>query len=164
MRVPLRITECTQRGQWQLLDRSPLPDRSVEQSKLTRACQVCLLGIAVQCLHFLEKYLAGFQRVYPPMLGLDPWSDPFFVSLNLPFIALLVLAAAGFLYQLRLAYFVVWFFAIAMFGNGVVYPVVSVMRGAYLPGTITAPIHLVVAIILIEELLTLRRTKSPPPK
>lgn len=115
--------------------------------------RVYLFGLAVQCLHFLEEYLTGFQREYPQTLGMEPWSDQFFVSLNLIFLAVFILAALGLLLQLRAAYVVVWFFAIAMTGNGVVHPALSLWRGGYYPGTITAPLHLIVGIVLLTQLV-----------
>ncbi len=113
---------------------------------------VYLVGIAVQCLHFLEEYLSGFQREYPRTLGIAPWSDRFFMSLNLAALAVFVLAALGLLLRWRLAYVVVWFFAIAMTANGIVHPALSLWRGGYYPGTITAPLHLVVGLTLLAKL------------
>jgi hypothetical protein len=113
---------------------------------------VYLFGVAVQCLHFLEEYLTGFQSEYPPILGMAPWSDRFFVSLNLIALAVFVLAALGLLLQIRLAFVVIWVFAIAMTANGVVHPALSIRKGGYFPGTITAPLHLIVGITLLAKL------------
>ncbi len=113
---------------------------------------VYLLGIAVQCAHFLEEYLTGFQRQYPKTLGIAPWSDRFFVSVNLIALAIFVLAALGLLLRWRVAYVVVWFFAVAMTANGIVHPVLSIWRGGYYPGTITAPLHLIVSVVLLAKL------------
>ena len=117
---------------------------------------VYLLGLAVQCLHFLEEYLTGFERVYPQTFGAAPWSDRFFVSLNLVFLAVFILAALGLSVEVRVAYVVVWFFAIAMTLNGIVHPALSLWKGGYYPGTITAPIHLIVGITLLTKLARAR--------
>ena len=114
---------------------------------------VYLFGLAIQCLHFLEEYLTGFQRKYPQTLGMAPWSDQFFVSLNLIALAIFILAALGLFLQIRLAYVVVWFFAIAMTGNGIVHPALSLWRGSYYPGTVTPPIHLIVGLTLLTKLV-----------
>ena len=113
---------------------------------------VYLLGIAVQCLHFLEEFRNGFQREFPPILGLAPWSDSFFVSLNLIALAIFILAALGFLLGVRIATVVVWFFAVAMTLNGLAHPLLSIRKGAYFPGTLSAPIHLLVGATLLVKL------------
>ncbi len=122
-----------------------------------------LFGIAVQCLHFLEEYLAGFQRAYPPILGMAPWSDRFFVSLNLIALAVFILAALGLLMQVRVAYVVIWFFAIAVTANGIVHPALSLRKGGYFPGTITAPIHLLVGVTLLAKLRKAERGNRKTP-
>ena len=71
-----------------------------------------LLAIAVQCLHFAEEYLTGFQRQFPKLIG-DEWSDTRFVTFNLAWLAVFVLAAVGVYRRMPLAYLVVLFFALA---------------------------------------------------
>src|SRR5713226_4991500 len=113
---------------------------------------IYLFGLAVQRLHFLEEYLTGFQRVYPPILGLEPWSDRFFVSLNLTALAIFILGALALLAERSAGYAVVWLFAVAMTANGVVHPALSIWKGGYFPGTITAPLHLIVGSALLVRL------------
>ena len=119
----------------------------------TQLIHVYLFGLAVQCLHLLEEYLTGFQRQYPRFLGMAPWSDRFFITLNLIAMAVFILAALGLLVHVRIAYVVVWFFAIAMTVNGIGHPALSLWRGGYFPGLITAPIHLIVGLTLLTKLV-----------
>jgi hypothetical protein len=52
---------------------------------------VYLLAIAVQCLHFIEEYVTGFQHRFPRLFG-DDRSDARFVTFNMLWLAAFVLA------------------------------------------------------------------------
>jgi len=75
-----------------------------------------LMGIAFQCLHFVEEFVTGFYIRVPPFLGFVPWSPEFFVTFNLCWIALWLVAAVGIKKQIRAAFFPLWFFAIGRSG------------------------------------------------
>jgi hypothetical protein len=121
------------------------------------ACRVgslYLVGIAVQCLHLCEEYLTGFHAMFPEWAFGYRWSDRLFVSFNLIWLSVFVLAAWGVFNNVRLAYLVVWFFAlIGGVGNGIFHPVLSVIRGGYFPGLVTSLPHLVVGVLLVIELV-----------
>ena len=53
-----------------------------------------LLAIAVQCLHFTEEFLTGFQRQFPMLTGYE-WSDAQFVTFNMAWLAVFALAGLG---------------------------------------------------------------------
>lgn len=53
---------------------------------------ICLLAIALQCLHFTGEYVTGFQHQFPRLFG-DDWSDARFVTFNM--LAAFVLAGLG---------------------------------------------------------------------
>ena len=57
---------------------------------------VYLLAIAVQCLHFTEEYMTGFQREFPSLMG-SQWSDARFVTFNMIWLAVFVLAGVVFI-------------------------------------------------------------------
>jgi hypothetical protein len=79
---------------------------------------VYLLAIAVQCLHFTEEYVTGFQHQFPRLFG-DDWSDARFVTFNMLWLAAFVLAALGVYRRVQLAYLIVLFLAlIGGAGNG----------------------------------------------
>jgi hypothetical protein len=100
---------------------------------------MCLLAIAVQCLHFGEEYLTGFQRQFPKLMGDGEWSDARFVAFNMAWLAAFVLAALEVYRRVALAYLVVLFLALAGgVGNGISHLLVSAMQGSYFPGAITA--------------------------
>jgi hypothetical protein len=111
-----------------------------------------LLAIAVQCLHFVEEYLTGFQRQFPKLLGYE-WSDARFVTFNMAWLAVFVLAALGVYRRLPLAYLVVLFLALAGgVGNGAGHLLLSAMQGRYFPGAATAPLCLLAGIGLLTKL------------
>ncbi len=55
---------------------------------------IYLLAVTVQCLHFTEEYVTGFQHKFPELFGYD-WSDPRFVTFNMLWIAAFALAGLG---------------------------------------------------------------------
>jgi CDP-diglyceride synthetase len=113
---------------------------------------VYLLAIAVQCLHFTEEYLTGFQRQFPKLLGGD-WSDASFVTFNMLWLAAFVLAGLGVYRRVPLAYLIVLFLAlIGGVGNGISHLVLSVSYGRYFPGLFTAPLCLAMGIGLLRRL------------
>jgi hypothetical protein len=109
-----------------------------------------LLAIAVQCMHFTEEFLTGFQRQFPMLTGYE-WSDAQFVTFNMAWLAVFVLAGLGIYRRMQLAYLVVLFLALAGgVGNGVGH--LSVTQKRYFPGAATAPLCLVVGIALLTRL------------
>jgi hypothetical protein len=113
---------------------------------------VYLLAIAVQCLHFTEEYVTGFQHRFPRLFG-DDWSDARFVTFNMLWLAAFVLAGLGVYRRAPLAYLVVIFLAlIGGVGNGASHLVLSVMYRRYFPGLITAPLCLLMGIALLTRL------------
>lgn len=111
-----------------------------------------LLAIVVQCLHFAEEYLTGFQRQFPKLIGYE-WSDDRFVAFNMAWLAVFVLAALGVYRRVPLAYLVVLFLALAGgVGNGAGHLLMSATQGRYFPGAATAPLCLLAGIALLVRL------------
>ena len=120
---------------------------------------VYLLAIAVQCLHFTEEYVTGFQHQFPRLFG-DDWSDARFVTFNMLWLAAFVLAGLGVYKRVPLAYLIVLFLAlIGGVGNGASHLVLAAMHRGYFPGLITAPFCLLMGILLLTRLLAGRRTR-----
>jgi Protein of unknown function with HXXEE motif len=116
-----------------------------------------LLAIAVQCLHFTEEYVTGFQHQFPRLFG-DDWSDARFVTFNMLWLAAFVLAGLGVYRRVQLAYLVVLFLAlIGGVGNGVSHLVLSAAYRRYFPGLVTAPFCLIVGIALLVRLFAKNR-------
>jgi hypothetical protein len=123
-----------------------------------RVLPVYLLGLVVQCLHFAEEFATGFQRDFPHLLGYE-WSDARFVTFNMVWLALFLLAALGVHRRVSLAYLAVTFFALGGgIGNGAGHLLLCLRRGGYFPGAVTAPLCLLLGILLIHRLFT-----SPAP-
>ena len=113
---------------------------------------IYLLGIAVQCLHFTEEYVTGFQHQFPRLFG-DDWSDARFVTFNMLWLAAFVLAGVGVYRRVQLAYLIVLFLAlIGGVGNGASHLLLSAAYRRYFPGLITAPFCLLVGITLLTRL------------
>jgi hypothetical protein len=111
-----------------------------------------LIAIVVQCLHFAEEYLTGFQRQFPNLIGYE-WSDARFVTFNMAWIAVFVLAGLGVYWRVQLAYLVVLFLALAGgVGNGAGHLLLSATQRRYFPGTVTAPLCLLMGIALLTRL------------
>src|SRR5215470_18025457 len=89
--------------------RRPLGDLVVRQ----RTARLFLIGLAAQCLHFMEELVTRFQDRFPTLLGLPAWSERFFVVFNLVCLSIWILSAVGVQKGYRVALFPVWFFAIA---------------------------------------------------
>lgn len=120
-----------------------------------------LLGIAVQCLHFGEEYVTGFQREFPRLFGGD-WSDQRFVVFNLVWLALFILGAVGMLRRSALAYLVVIFFVIiGEIANGIAHLALSIARRQYFPGLLTATIALFIGLTVVGKLLGKAEERLP---
>src|SRR5271170_4999753 len=121
---------------------------------------IYLIAIAVQCLHFTEEYVTGFQHQFPRLFGSD-WSDSRFVSFNMLWLAAFVLAGLGIYLRVQLAYLIVLFLAlIGGVGNGMTHLVLAATYRRYFPGVITAPFCLFVGILLIIRLFAGTRSRQ----
>jgi hypothetical protein len=107
-----------------------------------------LVGIALQCFHFIEEAVAHFNQRFPQQLGLSPWSTEFFVGFNLLWIFIWVLSAMGLRRNFRPAFFATWFFIIGMTANGIAHPLLAMAVGGYFPGLWTSPLIGVVGLML----------------
>jgi hypothetical protein len=120
---------------------------------------IYLLAVAVQCLHFTEEYLTGFQHRFPRLFG-DDWSDARFVTFNMLWLAAFVLAGLGVYRRVQLAYLIVLFLAlIGGVGNGASHLVLSATYRKYFPGVVTAPFCLLAGIALLTRLFAGTRVR-----
>lgn len=114
------------------------------------------IGVAVQCFHFLEEFLTGFQLKFPLLFGYQ-WSDELFAAFNIVWIALFVLNGAWLQTGGRLSYFLVYFYAIVGgIANGIAHPLLSINYGGYFPGLITSPFALIIGVLLLKKLINER--------
>ncbi len=128
------------------------PHRLLDAGERARLVRLFLIGIACQCAHATEEFLTGFHSLLPPLLGLAPLSNEFFITSNLFLIGIWLLSALGVLRNVRAAYFPLWFFALGMCLNGVVHPVLAVLAAGYFPGLVTAPVVGVIGFVVARRL------------
>jgi len=125
-----------------------------------RTVRILLLGLAAQCLHFMEEFVTRFQVRFPTLLGLPAWSENFFAVFNLIWLSVWILSAVGLQRRYRFALFPVWFFAIAGIANGIAHPMLAVVAGGYFPGLITSPLVGVLGVLLWLRLQALTTSST----
>jgi hypothetical protein len=130
--------------------RVPVAARADERR---RTITIFVVGVLFQALHFAEEYSTGFFERFPSLLGLAPWTPGFFIVFNVCWIGIWICAAFGLQAGYRLAFFPVWFFAIAAIANGIAHPLFSLRVGGYFPGLLTSPILGIVGILLFSRLI-----------
>ncbi len=132
---------------WLAATRRPLS--SVTVPKLVR---LVLLGALLHACHFGEELIAQFHVRLPQLLGLAPWPASFFVSFNLTWLAIWLLATRSLRSHPRLAIFPIWFLAIASVANGVVHPLLSFVTMGYFPGLWSSPFVGVLGLLIWRTL------------
>ena len=115
-----------------------------------------LCAVAFQLIHMSEEYVGGFPHEIVDLFHSPrPWSErAFLLTFVFGFGALWCLAAAGALYQIRIANYMLWFYALgAGLLNAISHFVFPIIKGGYFPGVYTAAGHLVMSALLIRFLL-----------
>jgi hypothetical protein len=128
-----------------------------------RVIAVYLLAVAFQLVHMAEEYLGDFPHEFVALFNSPrPWTmRAFLLTFVFGFGALWVLAAAGALYQLRIANYMLWFYALgAGLINAISHFVFPVLKGGYFPGLYTAAGHLLLSALTIYLLIAEARTQK----
>jgi len=125
-----------------------------------RTARLFLIGLAAQCLHFMEEFVTRFQDRFPALLGLPAWPENFFVAFNLLWLTVWILSAIGLQRGYRAALFPAWFFAIAAIANGIAHPLLALVARGYFPGLISSPVLGVLGVLLWRRLLALTRSST----
>jgi len=117
--------------------------------------------IAAQAAHSAEEFLGHLWESFPPARALtslvSPDGEVGFLILNLGLILIgLWCWAVPMRRATAVAYGIAWFWVVLELINGIGHPLWSLANGAYTPGTATAPILLILALLLAH---TLRRAK-----
>lgn len=120
-----------------------------------------LLCLSLQCVHLIEEFVTGFHVELPRLLGLVPWSAEFFLSFNIVWLAVWIVAAVGIEARVRLALFPIWFFALGMVANAIWHPLLAVAKGGYFPGLLTSPVVGAAGVLVLRGLW---RLSAPPPQ
>ncbi len=121
-----------------------------------KAIATYLCTVAVQLVHLAEEYLGGFPHELVQLFHSPRHCSErsFLLMFIFGFGALWLLAAAGALYQVRLANFLLWFYALgAGLINAVSHFVFPILKGGYFPGLYTAGGHLILSALLIAFLV-----------
>jgi Protein of unknown function with HXXEE motif len=113
-----------------------------------QTARLFLIGVAAQCLHFMEELITHFEDRYPALLGLPVWSENFFVAFNLIWVSVWILSAIGLQKGYVYSLFPVWLFAIAAVVNGIAHPALAVIAHGYFPGLITSPVLGLLGVLL----------------
>jgi hypothetical protein len=123
-----------------------------------QTARLFLIGLAAQCLHFMEESITRFPERFPALLGLPAWSADFFVVFNLTWLSIWILSTIGLQRGYWFALFPIWFFAIASIANGIAHPVLAIVVRGYFPGLITSPLVGVLGVLLWLRLQALTRS------
>jgi Protein of unknown function with HXXEE motif len=121
--------------------------------ELQAALRLAAVALLAQAVHFVEELGTGFHQRFPELLGLAPWSNRFFVSFNLFWLAVWALSLWGLANRRRAALFPLWFLAIAGVANGVAHPLLSLRVAGYFPGLVTSPLIGLAGWLLLGRLL-----------
>lgn len=117
-----------------------------------------LVLVLVQGLHSIEEYVGKLWETFPPARVLCSMvSDNLVTGFLIINIGLFVFGLWCWLFPLRKNYFyaqfLIWFWIVLELVNGIGHPIWTIMQKAYTPGMLTAPIILVISIILFRKLL-----------
>jgi hypothetical protein len=121
-----------------------------------RVIAVYLCAVAFQLIHMAEEYTGGFPHEIVDLFNSPrDWSEKsFLLTFVFAFGALWSLAAAGALYQIRIANYMLWFYALgAGLINAISHFVFPIIKGGYFPGLYTAGGHLIMSALLIYLLV-----------
>ena len=124
------------------------------QSRKVVAVYLC--AVAFQLVHMSEEYTGGFPHEIVDLFNSPrDWSErSFLLTFVFGFGALWVLAAAGALYQIRVANYMLWFYALgAGMLNAISHFVFPIIKGGYFPGLYTAGGHLILSALVIYFLV-----------
>ncbi len=120
-----------------------------------------LLAVAIQTIHLGEEVLGGFAPRFSEEFANDPgtWTETeFLATFVFAFVPLWILAALAMSYKVPIVnaignYFA-WFYALgAGLTNAIAHFVFPIISGGYFPGLYTAPLHLIMSVILIWALI-----------
>jgi hypothetical protein len=124
---------------------------------VTRFDWTFLALIGVQAAHSIEEYLGGLYDVFPParfVSGLmSPSPQRGFIIFN---VALVFFGVWCFLWPIRRRWpsraACAWFWVVVELINGVGHPAWSLAQRQYTPGVATAPILLILAVLLARQI------------
>ncbi len=136
-----------------------------------RVIAIYLCSIAFQFIHMSEEYVAGFPHELTELFDTRDWSErSFLLTFVFGFDAVWLLAGAGALYQVRVANYFLWFYALgAGLINAISHFVFPILEGGYFPGVYTAGGHfffsaLLIWALIVESRMLRREQERVPPR
>ena len=117
-----------------------------------------MILVLAQGLHSYEEYVGKLWENFPPARILCSLvSENLVTGFLIINIELIVFGLWCWFFPIRKNYFfaqfIVWFWIVLELSNGIVHPIWTLMQKAYTPGMLTAPILLVVSVILLRKQL-----------
>lgn len=111
-----------------------------------------ITGIILQIIHFTEEYYTGFHRELPLLFNRTEWTESRFLTFNIIWILILSVSAYGAYKKIKLSYLFIWFFIFVVgIGNGIMHSLLSLTRGGYFPGTVSAIFLFITGIIMLRR-------------
>lgn len=117
-----------------------------------------LLLVLAQAAHSIEEYIGRLWENFPPATYLCSLiSDDLEKGFLIINFGLFVFGIGSWYFLVRknhiTAPIVIWFWIIIELINGVGHPIWAIVQGRYQPGVITAPLLLIIAILLLRSIL-----------
>lgn len=109
-------------------------------SERRQASRALALATLLQAVHFVEEASTGFHAELGALLNLPAMPFAFFIWFNVAWLVIWILAVPGVSRGYSSGYFAAWFLSIAGMVNAVAHPALSILGGAYFPGTISSPL------------------------
>ena len=117
-----------------------------------------LILVLIQGLHSVEEYFGKLWKIFPPARLLSSLVsknlETGFLLIN---IGLFLFGLWCWLLPIRRNYLfapaLIWFWIVIEMINGIGHPVWALYEGAYVPGVVTAPVLLILAVYLSRELV-----------
>ncbi len=118
---------------------------------------IYLLLVLAQAFHSIEEYIGRLWENFPPATWLcGVVSDDLHTGFLIINIGLFVMGILTWFFMVRknhrLAFIPIWFFIIIEMINGIGHPIWAIYKGGYEPGVLTAPLLLILAVLLWRSL------------
>jgi hypothetical protein len=132
-----------------------------EWRRVPRLVPVATVAVVLLCLHFTEELVSGFAREFPALFG-ERWAVGTFVGFNVGWLVVFTVCTFGVARSQPLAFLGVLFLAlIGGVANGIGHIVLSLLTGRVFAGTYTAPLLIVVGLVLARTLRQASRHGGP---
>ncbi len=119
-----------------------------------------LIAVAIQLIHMGEEVFARFPETFTEMVNAtNEYTEGEFLAVSVfGMTSLLIFAAVGMSHRIPIitpmANYFAWMYALGLgLTNTIAHFVLPIVVGGYFHGLITAPVHLIMSVILIRALL-----------